>query len=159
MGSKQHPTTNNGEHGELLYEYNARWTGLTEYGASMQEVMEGRAELPPGGLRVDIEFEGEVTGPLPGHIAGCDYLNIRADGRMELDIRATITTPEGKKIAVTAGGVCIPEEGSTVSQLRENVKLSTADPEYAWLNPLEVWATGHADVAAQTLTLRGYIPN
>jgi hypothetical protein len=159
MESTHRVSKQNGQHGELLYEYNARWTGVTEYGASMQDVLEGRAELPPGGLRVDIEFEGDVTGPLPGHIAGCDYLNIRADGRMELDIRATITTPGGKKIAVTAGGVCIPEDGSTVAQLRENVRLTTADPEYAWLNPLEIWATGSADVAAQTLTLRGYIPN
>jgi hypothetical protein len=145
-------------HGEMLYEYKGRLTGLTEYGASMQEILEGKAALPPGGLRVDISFEADVEGPLAGHIAGCDYLNIRADGRMELDIKATITTPEGNKIAVAAGGVAVPEDGSTASQLRENVKLTTADPEYAWLNPLEIWATGRADVADGSLWVRGYVP-
>jgi len=151
--------TVNDDHGEMLYAYNGRLTGFTEYGASMQQVLEGKAELPPGGLRIDIEFEGDVEGRLAGRIAGCDYLNIRADGRMELDIRATITTPEGKKIAVSAGGVGVPEgQGATASKLRENVKLTTADPEYAWLNPLEIWATGRADVADGTLTVRGYVP-
>ena len=150
--------TSNGDHGELLYEYKGRLTGFTEYGASMQQVLEGKVELPPGGLRVDIEFEGPVEGPLAGYISGCDYLNIRADGRMELDIKATITTPEGRKIAVAAGGVAVPEPGSTASQLRENVKLTTADPDYAWLNQLEIWATGRADIGDGSLLVRGYVP-
>jgi hypothetical protein len=158
MEAKKQRSTGSGEHGELLYEYKGRLTELVEYGASMRDILEGKAELPPGGLRVDISFEGDVEGPLAGRISGCDYLNIRADGRMELDIKATITTPEGKKIAVAAGGVAVPEEGSTASQLRENVKLTTADPDYAWLNPLEIWATGRADVADGSLRVCGYLP-
>jgi hypothetical protein len=34
-------------HGELLYEYSARLTGFTEYGASMQAIMAGEAPMPP----------------------------------------------------------------------------------------------------------------
>jgi hypothetical protein len=158
MESKENANTNHGELGELLYEYTARLTGFTEYGASMQQVLEGRLDLPPGGLRVDIDFAGEVKGPLSGHISGRDYVNIRADGRMELDIKATLTTPEGKKIAVAAGGVGIPEPESNMSLLRENVRLTSADPDFTWLNPLEIWAIGRADIGNATVSIRGYIP-
>lgn len=145
--------------GELLYEYRGRLTGVTDYGVSMEDVLTGRAAPPPSGLRVDIAFEGEVTGPLPGYIKGVDYLNIRADGRMELDIKATLTTPSGERIAVYADGVGLPQPNSTASLLRENVELTTAHPEYAWLNGLQIWATGVADVADGTLHVRGYLPS
>lgn len=144
--------------GELIYEYTARLTGFTEYGASFEAVVAGEAAPPPSGLRVDIRFEGEVRGKLGGYIEGCDYLNLRADGRMELDIKATLTTPTGEKIAVTAGGIGIPQPGSTRSLLRENVKLTSAHPDYQWLNNLEIWAVGHADVRTGLVTVRGYLP-
>lgn len=147
-------TTTN--YGDLVYEYTADLTGVTEFGASMRDFMVGSA--PPSGLRLDIAFEGECQGRLAGRIQGIDYLNIRADGRMELDIRAVLTTPEGCRIALVAGGVGIPQPGDTITLLRENVKLTTAHPEYAWVNPLEFWAIGEADLDKRQVHIRGYIP-
>lgn len=147
-----------GEHGRLLYDYTLRIVDVTEYGASMEAILTGAAVPPPSGLRVDIAFVGESRGLVAGSIRGVDYLNIRADGRMELDIKAELTTPEGDKIALAAGGVGIPQPDSTESLLRENVKLTTASPRYAWLNGLEIWATGTADIATGEVSVRGYLP-
>ena len=139
-----------------LYEYTLRIIGVTEYGGSMAAILAGESP-PPSGLRVDIAFEGESRGVIAGTIRGVDYLNIRADGRMELDIKAELTTPDGEKIALAAGGVGIPQPGTTVSLLRENVKLTTASPEHAWLKTLEIWATGRADIASGEVHVRGYL--
>lgn len=144
--------------GELLYEYTARFTKVTEYGASLPALLSGQAPIPPAGARFDIAFEGDVHGKLAGRLEAIDYLNVRADGRMELDLRGTLTTPDGARIAFAAGGVCLPDPDSTRSLLRENVRLTTAHPDYAWLGTREIWAVGHADLASATVHLRGYIP-
>jgi hypothetical protein len=77
------------------------------------------AEPPPAqGARFDIHVEGAVTGPnLRGTIKGVDYVNVRADGRLDLNFHAEITTDDGKKIALFANGVVIVKPGSQVAQL------------------------------------------
>ena len=145
-------------YGEPIYEYTARFTKLTEFGAPVEDLLAGRAAPPPSGLRVDIHFEGEVTGKLGGYLKAVDYLNIRADGRMDLDIKGVIATPDGANIAISAGGVALPKPGSTASRIVENVKLTTAHPDYAWVNSLEFWAVGEGDIAARQVTIRGYLP-
>jgi len=142
---------------EPLYEYEADLTELTDYGVPLDDVMSGRLAVPPQGMRVDIRFAGDVRGRLPGRIEGVDYLELRADGRMQLDIKATLTTPDGARIALSAGGVALPEPGSTAVRLRENVRLTTACADHAWVNPLEVWAVGEADVGTGRLAVRGYV--
>ncbi|MBX3468143.1 MAG: DUF3237 family protein [Planctomycetes bacterium] len=145
-----------GEGAELLYEYAVRLGPAVEYGASMAAVVGG--EAPPAcGLRVDIPFEGEVRGRLGGHLRGIDYLTIRADGRMELDLRGCITTPDGKRIALRADGVGLPTPDESLVRLRENVTLTTADPDLAWLNAQQVWATGEANLATGEVRIRGYL--
>lgn len=144
--------------GELLYEYTARFTKITEYGASLQALLSGQEPIPPAGARFDIAFEGDVQGRIAGRLEAIDYLNVRADGRMELDLRGTLTTPDGARIAFAAGGVCLPEPASPRSLLRENVRLRTAHADYAWLGRHEIWALGYADLASSTVHLRGYIP-
>jgi hypothetical protein len=146
-----------GERAELLYEYKLRLTKVIEFGASLRDIVSGAARPPACGLRVDLAFEGQAWGRLAGSIEGVDYLYIRADGRMELDIRAVVMTPDATKIALAAGGVVLPRPGSTVSDLREHVKLSTANPAWAWVNPLEIWATGESDFATSEANLRGYV--
>jgi hypothetical protein len=144
--------------GELLYEYTAHFTNIVEYGTPLAAVLSGQAPIPPAGARFDIAFAGDVQGQLAGRLEAIDYLNVRADGRMDLDLRGTLTTPEGARIAFAAGGVCLPAPGSTEALLRENVRLSTAHADYAWLGTREIWAIGYADLAASRVFLRGYLP-
>lgn len=140
--------------GGFLYEARLRHTDITEYGFSLSELQNGGRAIPPEGARVDIVFEGTVEGPdLTGSIRGVDYGLLRADGRFELNIKARISTADGENIAVSAGGIFRPEDGA----VRENVQLTTASERYAWLNRLQIWALGHADMAARSVQLHAYI--
>jgi hypothetical protein len=124
-------------------------TQVVEYGASADAVLSGQAP-PAEGARFDFYLEGPVSGPkLQGMFRGIDYIYFRADGRAGLHIHGEITTADGKKIALEAGGVAVAEEGSPVFQLREHVSLMSNHPELSWVNPIEVWARGVVDVSTR----------
>jgi hypothetical protein len=144
--------------GEPIYEYTLRLGSPVEYGARLDDVVSRRQVPPAAGFRVDLPFAGEAWGRVAGTIVGVDYLNIRADGRMELDIKATLTTPDGEKIALAADGIALPRNGSTVVDLRENVQLRSASANWAWLNAVQIWAVGEADMASGEVRVRGYVP-
>ena len=145
------------EVGDQLYEYTVKLTGMTEYGVSFEALMAGTAAPPPEGARFDIPFEGVSDGPkLKGTVAGVDYLRIRADGRFDLHIHAEITTHDGHKISLHADGVGLPQPGSPIAGLRENVTLFTSSKAYSWVNGLQVWATGTVDLAEQVVRIKGY---
>ena len=64
---------------------------------ALEAVMSGQAP-PAEGARFDVHFEGPVTGPkFSGSAKGADYLHIRADGRIQLDIHAEITTRTARR--------------------------------------------------------------
>jgi hypothetical protein len=78
-------------------------------------LLSGQVSPEPAGARIDFYLEGPVIGPkLTGTVKGVDYLYFRADGRAQLHIHAEITTEDGKKIALAADGIAIPEQGSSV---------------------------------------------
>ena len=108
------------------------------------------------GSALDVYFEGPVTGKLKGTVKGVDYLHIRADGRAQLHIHGEITTEDGEKIALAADGVAVPVEESPVFQLRENVTLTTNQPEYSWVNPIQIWAPGTVDVSKGEIRITAY---
>jgi Protein of unknown function (DUF3237) len=146
-----------GTPGELIYEYTLQFTQVVEYGISANAFFSDQIPPPAEGARFDVYFAGPITGPkVMGTVKGVDYLHIRADGRCQLNIHAEITTEDGKKIALAADGVAIPEKGSPVFQLRENVTLTSNHPEYSWLNPIQVWAPGTVDVSKGEIRIKGY---
>ena len=145
------------EVGELLYEYTVKLTGMSEYGVSFNELTAGTIPPPPEGARFDIRFEGASAGPkIKGKVSGVDYLRIRADGRFDLDIHAEITTDDGQKIALEADGVALPQPGNPIVGLRANVTLFTSSKDYAWVNGLQVWATGTVNLGTQEVRFKGY---
>jgi Protein of unknown function (DUF3237) len=136
--------------GELVYEYTPSVTHIVEYGASADAVLMRMTPPPEEGARLDLYLEGPViAGRLNGTFRGVDYLNVRADGRVELHIHAQITLEDGKTVALEAGGVGIPEPASPNYQLREHVQLTSNHPELAWVNTAEVWAHGNVDVSTR----------
>jgi hypothetical protein len=142
--------------GPLIYEYRPQITRVVEYGASADDVLSGQAP-PAEGARFDFYLAGPVSGPkLQGTFRGVDYIYFRADGRAELHIHGEITTEDGKKVALEAGGVAIPEMGSSVFRLREHVSLSSNHPELSWVNPIEVWARGVVDVSTRQVHVEAY---
>jgi hypothetical protein len=141
---------------EKLYEYQVKFVGVTSYGVTLEDILSGKVPVPAQGARIDVAFEGEATGKLAGSVRGVDYLFVRADGRLELDIRAEITTRDGCKIALEASGVGLPEPGAPIAQIRENVKLYTCHPEYAWVNRLQIWAPGTVNLAEGMVNIEGF---
>jgi hypothetical protein len=143
--------------GELIYEQLAHVTAITEYGVAFDELVSGTAPLPAEGARFDAFVEGTAAGPkLNGVVKGVDYLHVRADGRIGLHYHAEITTEDDKKIALEAHGVLTLEPGSSIAQLRNNVVLTTAATEYAWLNPIQIWAPGTVDLAKREIRFNAY---
>lgn len=144
--------------GELIYDYKVRVIGVTEFGVSLEDLMSGAKPIPPAGARFDIAVEGVSDGPrLRGTVAAVDHLDIRADGRQQIELHGRITTHDGCDIALAATGVCMDAaEGSSICPLRENVTLTTAHPEYAWVNGLQIWAVGVFDTASNEVHLKGY---
>ena len=125
--------------GEKVYEYDLDVTGMTDYGVSLDAILLGKEKIPPQGVRIDVAFEGRAIGRLAGRVRGIDYLRMRADGRIDLDIRAVVETENGCRIALSADGVAMPRVAEPIADLLENVSLSTAAEEYVWVNTRQVW--------------------
>ncbi|HKI69224.1 MAG TPA: DUF3237 family protein, partial [Verrucomicrobiae bacterium] len=94
---------------EPIYSYDLDITGVTDYGLGMKDILDGKTPIPPQGARFDVAFAGRGTGRLTGTVRGVDYLVMRADGRIDLDIHATIETDDGCRIALSADGVALPQ--------------------------------------------------
>ena len=136
---------------ELLFEEDVRLTEVKEYGFSWKQFVENKAPLPPEGLSFDIHFEGKVTGDkIEGTIKGVDYLTVRADHRLFLDLRATITTNDGARIKVTETG--INEKG----HLRLDMDFHTNDKRYKWLNHKHIWGDGTVNFETGQVKIKGF---
>ncbi|MEO8189554.1 MAG: DUF3237 family protein [Acidobacteriota bacterium] len=143
--------------GEKIYEYDLDVTGMTDYGVSLEAILSATKPVPPQGVRVDIAFEGRATGRLTGRVRGVDYIRMRADGRVDLDIRATIETEDGQRIALSADGVAVPRAAEPIADLWENVRLDTAGNDYAWVNTRQVWGVGTVNFANGKIHIDAYM--
>lgn len=134
-----------------LFNEEVRLTGFTEYGYSLQDLLQGKP-LPPEGARFDIGFEGEVTGDrIAGSITGTDFLEVRADGRFFLHLQASLITRDGAKIKVTETG--INDHGT----LKLFMSFYTLDPAYRWLNNSQVLGLGHVDMVTGAARVNAYL--
>ena len=143
--------------GEKVYEYELALTRVTDYGVSLEAILAGKGKVPPQGARFDVAFEGHARGRLSGRVHGVDYLRMRADGRIDLDIRATIETDDGHRIALSADGVGVPRAAEPIVDLFENVCLTTAAADYAWVNTRQIWAPGTVNLAAGKVHIDAYL--
>jgi hypothetical protein len=142
---------------ELIYEAEVRFTGIVEYGVSMEALNLGKTAVPLGGARFDQTFEGTLHGPrLQGRICGTDYLTVRADGLFQLHLHAQVVTEDGVNVSMSSEGVSIHVEGERHTQLRAAVTLYTASEAYDWLNHLRLWAVGTLDPTTGEALIRAY---
>jgi hypothetical protein len=114
--------------------------------------------VPHGTRRIVPISGGEFEGPrlrgtvLPGGSA--DWLLLRADGVLEMDLRATLRTDDGALVSMRSFGVrhgppevmAAIRRGETVDPatyyFRTTPRFETAHPAYALLNRLVAVATG-----------------
>ena len=127
---------------KLLFAIAYNVTGVEEFGGSFADLMQGKLDIPKEGFRANVGVEGPVSGPeFTGTAKGVDYVYVRADGRMQLDVKATITTDDGKNISFAADGIGIPQPDGT-SKIVENATLFSSHPEYSHLNTIQIWGIG-----------------
>ena len=88
---------------------------------------------------------------------GADYLQMRADGRVDLDIRAYIETDDGSRISLFADGVGSQRAAEPVADLFENVTLNTAAADYTWVNTRQVWGVGTVNFATGKIHIDAYM--
>lgn len=143
--------------GEKIYEYDLDVTGVTDFGVTLEAILAGEVAVPPQGARIDVAFTGRASGRLAGRVHGVDHARVRADGRMDLDIRAVIETDDGHRIALAADGVAVPRAAEPVADLFENVTLSTAAAQYAWVNARQVWGVGTVHFAAGRIHIEAFM--
>jgi len=118
----------------------------------------GVGAVPHGTRRIAPLDGGTFEGPrlrgtvLPGSSA--DWLLLRTDGVLELDLRATLQTDDGALISMKSFGlrhgppdtIAALGRGEAVDPstyyFRTTVRFETAHPQYAFLNSLIAVATG-----------------
>ena len=125
--------------GEKIYECDFNITGVTDYGVTLDALLSGKEKVPLQGARIDVAFEGDIKGRITGKVLrGVEYLQLRADGRTDLDGRATVETEDGHRIAMRIEGSATPRANEPMMDLIANVRLTTAAPKYDWVNTRQI---------------------
>ena len=88
---------------------------------------------------------------------GVEYLQLRADGRTDLDGRATIETDDGHRIAMRIEGVTTPRANEPMMDLIANVRLTTATPKYAWVNTKQIWGLATVNLATAKIHVKSFL--
>ncbi len=136
---------------DLLFQEKVVLTEVKEYGYSWQKFAGEQDSIPAEGLRFDIHFEGDVIGEqVNGRIKGVDYLTVRADGRLFLELHAVIETGDGARISVKESGI------NAKGILRLDMDFHTNDERYRWINHKHVWGLGTVDFATGAVEIKGY---
>lgn len=142
---------------EKIFEYDLDITGVTDYGLDMEALFAGRERVPLQGAQFDVTLAGAVQGRVAGAMHGIDYLRVRPDGRRELELRGTIETDDGNRIAFSAGGVGSPRDGEPVVDVAVKIELLTAVASYSWVNAKPAWGSGYVDLAAKRIHVEVYL--
>lgn len=115
------------------------------------------AGTPSGTRLVVTAMRGSFEGPrLRGTVAdsaGGDWVVIRPDGSMKLDVRVLLRTDDDALIYMTYSGIGRRgEDGGLV--VRTAPQFETGDERYAWLNGIQ--AAAHGTTAPGTVTYDVY---
>jgi len=113
--------------------------------------------VEPEEARGSLANRRNSKGRLAGRAQGVDYVRVRADGRMELDLHLTVETEDGQRIALSGDGQAAPRPGEPVLDIFANIRLSTASRNYAWVNERQIWAVGTASLATGKVRAEGFM--
>lgn len=108
----------------------------------------------PSGTRIDFPFEGTATSPhWEGErpVKGIDYVTVRGDGNMDLEIRATIGEKR-ETVAYRATGVSIVKSQTEASP-QELITFQTGNEDLAWLNTAVGVGLGGGEGAEISITI------
>jgi hypothetical protein len=143
--------------GEKIYEYDLDVVKIADYGASLDAILTGKEKIPLQGARFDLRVDGRGKGRLAGRQHGFDYLRMRADGSMELDLHVALETDDGHRIALSGDGQAAPRSGDPIADIFANIRLSTASKEYAWVNARQNWSVGTFNPTTGKIHVEAYM--
>jgi hypothetical protein len=131
---------------------------VTDYGVPLDALLSGKEKVPLQGARFDLAFEGDIKGRLTGKVRrGVEYLLVRADGRIDLDGRATVETEDGHRIAMHIEGVATPRANEPMMDLVANVRLTTAAQKYDWVNTRQIWGLATVNLATAKIHVESFL--
>ena len=115
----------------------------------------------PGDIRLNFPLTGgEVSGPkLSGKVkgGGADFATLRTDGVILVDVRGTLESDDGALIDIAYQGVLDLGADGYANFLKgvmpPELKVRAA---YQWLNRLQCFSIGEADLAKQEITYDVY---
>jgi len=142
---------------EKIFEWDLAITNVTDYGVNMEALFAGRERVPLQGAQFDVTVAGPIKGRVSGSLRGVDYMRVRADGRRDIDLRATVETDDGHRIALCADGVATPREGEPIVDLSLKIHLTTAAVAYGWVNARPAWGAGSVNLATGTIHIDAYL--
>jgi hypothetical protein len=122
-----------------------------EITASMTPRMLGNMPL---GTRIDFPFEGvAISEHWEGerNVRGVDYVTLRPDGNMDLQIRGTIGSKRDT-VAYEATGVSLGVS-KTEARPQELITFQTGNEELAWLNDVIGVGLGYGEGLDLSLTI------
>jgi hypothetical protein len=108
----------------------------------------------PGGTRIDFPFEGTATSPhWEGErpVRGVDYVTVRSDGNMALEIRATIGEKR-ETVAYHGRGVSLVKS-PTEALPQELITFETGNEDLAWLNTVVGVGIGGGESGGLSVTV------
>jgi len=143
--------------GEEVYDQELDLTGVTDFGFSLDDLLTGRKTVPFQGARFDLAVNGRSEGRVAGRAHGFDYLRVRADGRMELDLRLIIETDDGQRIALSGDGQAALRKGDPILDIFGNIRLHAASKEYAWVNERQIWSVGTASLSPGKIRVKAFM--
>ncbi|HEY5685275.1 MAG TPA: DUF3237 family protein [Acidimicrobiia bacterium] len=108
----------------------------------------------PSGVRIDFPFEGTATGPHwegEREVKGIDYVTVRGDGHMDLEIHGTIGAKR-ETVAYRGAGVSL-----AVSEMeahpQELISFQTGNEDLAWLNTVVGVGLGKGEAGELSLDI------
>lgn len=108
----------------------------------------------PEGMRIDFPFSGTAVGPhWDGEraVQGVDYVTVRSDGNMKLDIHGVIGE-QRESVAYRGTGVSISNPDQSADP-RELITFETGNDDFGWLNSEIGVAFGHGAEGRLDLTI------
>jgi hypothetical protein len=141
--------------GEEIYDMELDITEVTDFGFSLDDLLAGKA-IPLQGARFDLAVNGRSNGRVAGRAHGFDFLRVRADGRMELDLHSVIETDDGQRIALSGDGQAALRKDEPILDIFGSIGLSTASKDYAWVNERQIWSVGTATLTPGKLRVKAF---
>jgi hypothetical protein len=108
----------------------------------------------PSGMRIDFPFEGTATGPHwdgERSVNGIDYVTVRGDGNMDLDIHGVIGVKR-EAVSYQGRGISIANPDRSADP-KELITFSTGNEDLAWLNTEIGVGFGHGAAGRISITI------